>query len=176
MKINKEYEKNVNYILNNENFVLLKNDNHHGTNKYDHCKRVSYLSYLMAKIFRANSKATSRAGLLHDFFYGSRTAKEENSYLKHPLTSAKNAKKYFEIDENEKNIIETHMFHNALLKNMIPFTTEEEKEYFKNYKPKNKESVIVCVSDLLVSIFEVFAYKVRYSCALYMIFFINIMR
>ena len=176
MKINKEYKNIVNSILNNENFILLKNDNHHGSNKYDHCKRVSYLSFLLAKIFNANSKEVARAGLLHDFFYGSRTAKKENSYFQHPITSAKNAKKYFDIDENEKNIIESHMYHNATLKNIMPFTTEEEKEYFKKYKPQNKESSIVCVADLLVSFFEVITYKVSYSCGLYTLFFINLMR
>jgi len=174
--MNKKYNKIVEHILNSEHFVLLKNDNHHGTSKYAHCKRVSYLSYIIAKIFKANTHDVARAGLLHDFFYGSRLATEENSYLRHPLTSSRNASKYFNINELEKNIIETHMYHNALLKNIMPFTKEEEKEYFKNYQPKNKESIIVCVSDLLVSIYEVVTYKVSYSMALYTIFFMNIMR
>ena len=174
MKLNREYQKIVSCILNNEKFVVLKNDIHHGTNKYDHCKRVSYLSYLIAKIFKANHREVARAGLLHDFFYGSRTSKEENSYLKHPITSAKNAKKYFDIKDNEKHIIETHMYHNAILKNILPKTTMEEKNYFKNYKPRTKESKIVCISDLLISLFEVITYKVKYSCALYMIFLMNV--
>lgn len=174
--MNKKYNKIVEHILNSEHFVLLKNDNHHGTSKYAHCKRVSYLSYLFAKIFQANEHDVARAGLLHDFFYGSRLSKDENSYLQHPITSSKNAKKYFNINENEKNIIETHMFHNALLKNIMPFTTSEEKDYFKNYRPNNKESIIVCVSDLLVSLYEVLTYKVRYSCSLYILFLMNIIR
>lgn len=174
MKLNREYKKITSCILNNENFVLLKNDIHHGTTKYAHCKRVSYLSYLIAKIFKANHREVARAGLLHDFFYGSRTAKEENSYLKHPITSAQNAEKYFNLKESEKHIIETHMYHNALFKNMLPFATKEEKNYFENYKPTSKESKIVCISDLLVSLFEVITYKVKYSCALYMIFLMNV--
>lgn len=176
MKINKEYKEITDSILNNENYNLLKNDNHHGTSKYEHCKRVSYLSFLLAKIFRCNKKEAARAGLLHDFFFGTRLEKEENSYLKHPLTSSKNAKEYFEVNENEVNIIESHMYHHALVKSLNPFAKTEELEYLENYKPKNKESVIVCISDLLVSIYEVGTYKIRYNSCLYILFLFNIMR
>lgn len=175
MKLNKEYKEISNDILNNENFELLKNDIHHGTSKYAHCKRVSYLSFLLSKIFGGNSKKVVRAGLLHDFFFGTRTAKEENSYFKHPMTSVKNARKYFEIDEKEANIIKSHMFHYAFIKNLTPFINKEEKEYYKSYKPQSKESIIVCVSDLLVSIFEVCAFKIRYNTSLYLIFILNLL-
>lgn len=176
MKLKKEYKKIVNNILYDNKFILLKNDNHHGTNKYNHCKRVSYLSYILAKIFKANTKEVAIAGLLHDFFYGERLQKEENSYLKHPITSATNAEFYFNIDKKEKEIIESHMFHYAFFKKVTLFSNEEDKLYFKNYKPKNKESAIVCISDLFVSIFEAITYKVRYSCVLYIFFLLNITR
>lgn len=176
MKINKEYREITQNILNDENYKLLKNDTHHGTNKYDHCKRVSYLSFLMAKVFKGNTEEVARAGLLHDFFFGGRTEKEENSYFSHPLTSARNAKEYFNIEDSEVKIIESHMYHYALVRRVFPFLKKEDKEYFSNYKPKNKDSVIVCVSDLLISFFEVCAFKVRYSVSLYIIFLINIMR
>lgn len=176
MKINKEYKELTNDILTNDNFTILQNDVHHGTNKFAHCKRVSYLSFLLSKIFRGNCKNAARGGLLHDFFYGSRTSKEENDYLKHPLTSANNAKRYFEINEDEVNIIKSHMYHHALLKRLLPFMKEEDKKYLVENKPKNKEAVIVCVSDLLVSLFEVCAFKIRYSVCLYMIFFMNVIR
>ena len=99
MSLNKEYKEISDDILNNDNFSILKNDVHHGTNKYDHCKRVSYLSFLLTKLFKGNSESAARAGLLHDFFYGCRTEKEENDYLRHPKTSSNNAKKYFSISE-----------------------------------------------------------------------------
>lgn len=176
MKLNKEYKEITSEILENEYFALLKNDTHHGSNKYDHCVRVSYLSFLLAKLFKGNRTEVARAGLLHDFFFGTRTSKDENDYLKHPKTSAKNAEKYFSIDENEKDIIESHMFHHALIKRLTPFMSEEDKAYFKNNKPKNKDGIIVCVSDLLVSIFEVCAYKIRYNTCLYILFLLNIVR
>lgn len=176
MKLNREYDEITQSILYNDKFVILKNDNHHGTNKYDHSKRVSYLSFLIAKMFRANSKEAAKAGLLHDFFYGERTEKEENSYLNHPITSANNAKKYFCITENEEKIIKSHMYHHAICKKLTPFLTEKDKDYLKKYKPNSKESIIVCISDLLVSIFEVGTFKIRYSTSLYIIFLINIFR
>lgn len=175
MSINKEFNKLTRDILLDEKFLLLKKDVHHGSNKYDHCKRVSYLSFLLAKLLKANCKNTTRAGLLHDFFYGSRTSKEENDYLKHPKTSANNARQFFGINEQEGQIIESHMYHHALCKRILPFMNEDDKKYFINNKPKNKESVIVCLSDLLVSIYEVCVYKVRYNTCLYVLFLVNIM-
>jgi len=176
MKINKEYKELTNDIINDKSFNLLKNDVHHGTNKYDHCKRVSYLSFLISKLLKGNYKNAARAGLLHDFFFGGRTAREENNYLKHPQTSANNAKKYFEINESEENIIKSHMYHHALVRRIFPIINDEVKDYLKHNKPNNKDSVIVCLSDLLVSIFEVCAFKIRYSVCLYVIFFTNIIR
>ena len=176
MKINKEYKELTNDIINNENFELLKNDVHHGSNKYDHCKRVSYLSFLISKLFKCNYKNAARAGLLHDFFFGCRTAKDENDYFKHPKTSAENAKRFFNITNKEENIIKSHMYHYALIKKLSHFIKEEDEIYFKDNKPKDKESIIVCVSDLLVSIFEVCAFKVRYNVCLYILFIMNIFR
>ena len=172
MKLNKEYKEITRDIINNEYFTALKNDTHHGTNRYDHCKRVSYLSFLMTKLLRGKSEDAAKAGLLHDFFFGN-TA---NSYLNHPKTSAINAKKYFSINDFEAEIIETHMYHYALVKKALPFINHDDKVIAKDYKPKSKEGYIVCISDLLVSIFELGFFKVRYSFCLYLIFIINIIR
>ena len=131
MKNINEYYRLAGNILTNDYFLELKKDNHHGTNKYDHCKRVSYISFLLAKILKANKREVVRAGLLHDFFFGERTEKEENSYLKHPKTSAINAKKYFNITEKEAKDIETHMFHHVLVKKVLPFVNYKEKAKIK---------------------------------------------
>ena len=65
-----EFLELANDILNDDKFKLLKNDRHHGSNKYDHCKRVSYVSYRIAKFFNSDYKSIVRPALLHDFFYG----------------------------------------------------------------------------------------------------------
>lgn len=169
MKLNKEYKEITRDILENEEFLTLKDDTHHGTNRYDHCKRVSYLSFLMAKLFKGNCENVVKAGLLHDFFHGS------SSYLDHPKKSVENAKKEFEITDKEVNIIETHMYHYALLKKTFPFINNKEKVNAKEYKPTCKEGFIVCISDLLVSIFECGVFKVRYNTCLYVLFLINLL-
>ena len=176
MKINKEYREISKEILENEYFLELKNDNHHCTNRYDHCKRVSYLSYILAKIFHGNSKEVIRAGLLHDFFHGTTNENPSISYLNHPITSAENAKKYFAISDKEANIIKTHMYHYALLNKSTSLFRKEKINNLKEYRPTCKEGVIVCISDLLVSIFEVGRYKIRYDMCLYLIFIVNLVR
>lgn len=178
MNFNKEYREITKEILESETFNLLKRDIHHGTNKFEHCKRVSYLSFLIAKILKCNVRDTARGGLLHDFFFGTRTEKKENDYLCHPKTSVINAKKYFDINNNEERIIENHMFHCAIIKKFTPFLkmVDGDQNYFMENKPSSKESVIVCISDLLVSIFEVLRFKIKYNAALYVIFLINIVK
>ena len=167
MKLNKEFKEYTRDILENEDFKLLKNDSHHGTNRYDHCKRVSYLSFLISKIFKGNSERAIKAGLLHDYFHGT------SSYLEHPSICALNAKEHFNITAE---IIKTHMYHYALVQKLNPFKGKEDKKNAKEYRPTSKEGVIVCVSDLLVSIFECGIFKVRYNACLYILFIINLMR
>ena len=174
MKLNREYKEIANNILENKQFLELKNDNHHGSNRYDHCKRVSYLSFLIAKIFKGNTEEVIISGLLHDFFHGTTNSSAEISYLTHPYMSANNAKKYFDINKDEEDIIKTHMYHYALVKNAFPFINKREKVNAKEYKPTSKEGYIVCISDLLVSIFEVGIFKVRYTACLYFIFLVNL--
>ena len=78
-KSNNEFESYIKDILTNKNFLITKKDLHHGTSKYEHSIRVAKLSYKLGKIFKADLKAVSRAGLLHDFFFGTRKDKPENS-------------------------------------------------------------------------------------------------
>ena len=161
-------------VLNDEKFKLLKKDRHHGTNKYDHCKRVSYVSYKIAKFFNIDYKKIVRPALLHDFFYGERTEKPENAYLEHPKTSAANARYYFNVDEEEESIIRTHMFHFLVLRKLLPFISFRDNGKFKDNTPKSKEAWIVCFSDLLVSVVEAGKYKVNYSVYLIGLFLLNI--
>ena len=175
MKNINEYYRLAGNILTNDYFLALKKDNHHGTNKYDHCKRVSYISFLLAKILKADKREVVRAGLLHDFFYGERTEKEENSYLKHPKTSAINAKKYFNVSDKEAKDIETHMFHHVLIKKILPFVNYKEKAKIKDNCPKSKEAAIICFSDLLVSVYEFEKYRLRYGISLTFVFLLNLL-
>ncbi len=172
---NKEFESLVSDIINNEYFLETKKDLHHGTSKYEHSMRVAKLSYKLARIFKADIKDTTRAGLLHDFFLGTRKEKPENSYLRHPVTAMNNAKKYFNVNDIEAEAIKTHMFHQVLLKKLFPFINRKEKVSVKEFKPKSKEGWIICASDLLVSIMECERFQFTYVANVALLLVFNIL-
>lgn len=174
MKFNIEYNEFIKDIITDKDFLELKNDSHHGSNRYEHCKRVSYLSYLLGRLFKCDIKSICRSSILHDFFHGSTKLNNKLSYTNHPKVSIKNAKKNFNLSTFEESIIATHMYHYALLKNIFPFINNQEKVNAKKYRPTSKEGYIVCIADLLVSIYEACIYKVRYNTCLYIIFLINL--
>ncbi len=169
-----EFDLLVKDILENEHFLETKKDLHHGSSKYEHCLRVARMSYRLAKFFKADVKSATKAGLLHDFFLGTRKEKPENSYLRHPLTAASNAKKYFDVTPLEEEAIKTHMFHQVLLKKLFPFINREEKASIKEFKPKSKEGWIICASDLLVSIIECERFQFTYAANVALILIFNI--
>lgn len=109
-----DYYSIVKDILTNEEFNKTKEIVHHGYNRYDHCIRVSYYSYRIAKLLKLDYISAARAGLLHDFFLEkndeAKFSKKIKTLLSHPREAAKLSKKYFDINEKEQNIIEAHMF------------------------------------------------------------------
>lgn len=173
-KTNIEFENLVSDILENEYFLETKKDIHHGTSKYEHSIRVAKLSYNLSKIFKVDRKATARAGLLHDFFFGTRKEKPENSYLRHPVTASLNAQKYFNVSELESEAIKTHMFHQVLLKKIFPFINHKEKASIKEFKPKSKEGWIICASDMIVSIMECERFQFSYVANVALLLVFNI--
>lgn len=136
--LDKKYLKEVDYILNNEEFLKTKNLLHHGQNRYDHSVRVSYLSYKVSKFLGLNYKSAARGGLLHDFFLEtSDIPKEKSKLLKtHPKIALKKSSSLFDLSDLEKDIIETHMF---------PVTLKV---------PRYAESWIVDIVDDIVSVYE----------------------
>lgn len=168
-----EFEYIVKDIINNEYFLKTKDDIHHGSNKYEHLVRVAKCSYVLSKILKADVKSSTRAGLLHDFFFGTRKEKVENSYLNHPITASKNAKKYFNVSKLEEDAIKTHMFHHVLTKKILPINIHE-KAKLNESKPISKEGWIVCISDLLVSMFEASRFELSYVANLSFLILFNI--
>lgn len=115
METDKEYLDMVEDILGHDEFSKLHQITHHYvTTRYNHCLFVSYMSYLMGKKLNLDTRALARAGLLHDFFLESRDeicAMHQGSHnAVHPKIALKNAQKYFEISDVEKDIILKHMF------------------------------------------------------------------
>ena len=134
-----EYNRLVADILTHKKFMKLKDCVHHGTTRFEHSLRVSYYSYLVTKKLKLNYIDTARGGLLHDFFVNEDLTKRKQqlSMFFHPYPALKNAKKYFRINELEKDIIINHMF--PTLPHKIP---------------KSMESWIVSMVDKVIAIYE----------------------
>ncbi len=126
-------------ILDNKDFNKLKENKHHGLNRYEHSVKVSYYSYKLAKSLKLNYKETARAGLLHDFFNDTDLTgkKRKLSAFYHPYKSLENSTKTFYVSEMEQDIIISHMF--PLIPHKIP---------------KYAESWLVSTVDKLVAIYE----------------------
>lgn len=136
---NYEYMNIIDDILQNKEFLRIRECKHHGLTRLDHSLRVSYYSYLICKRLRLNYVACARGGLLHDFFHDEDMSGHKKSFSMffHPFYSLKNAKHFFEISEIEEDIIINHMF--PTLPNKIP---------------RYAESWIVSLVDKVVATYE----------------------
>lgn len=116
-----EFYSYIGDILNNKDFLELKNFRHHyNTSRYQHCINVSYASYLFAKKFHIEHiREIVRASLLHDFFlYDWHGVGHRNDLgllqgfhaFYHPFIALEEAEKRFILSDREKDIIKTHMF------------------------------------------------------------------
>ena len=109
-----EYMSYVQDLLETEAVKKLANYTQHvHSTRLEHSISVSYYSYLLAKKWGGNAKATARAGLLHDlFYYDWRTTKFDegtHAYI-HPRIAVKNAEKITELSDLERDIILKHMW------------------------------------------------------------------
>ncbi len=120
---------------------------HGNTSCLLHSIAVAYYSYRLSKFFHINvhEKELIRGALLHDYFlydWHSKYKPTRNVGLHgriHPKIALYNAKKDFNVNELEQEIILHHMF-------PLTFTP-----------PKHRESLIVCLVDKACSVYEVFS-------------------
>ncbi len=107
----KEFNKIIKDIVTNEEFMKLQNEVHHSTTRFDHSLRVAYEVYTKLRDSNQNYVEATRAALLHDFFFDDNLSSSQNDRLNnHPLIALENAKKYFDINELQENIILSHMY------------------------------------------------------------------
>ena len=149
--VDKEYMDYIEEFAKSDIVKEMKKYVQHGdTSTYEHCLKVSYASYKLAKLLGLNAKECAIGGLLHDLFLydwhdKNREGKHE-FFLPHGFThgvvAERNAKKYFDINEVCSDIIVTHMF---------PLTIWKV--------PKYKESYVVLMVDKYLSTAEVFKRK-----------------
>lgn len=154
-----EFNKIANEIINSDKYQSLKDDYHHGLNRYIHSMNVARNTYYVTKFLRMDYVSATRGALLHDYFndvdYRS-TKGIKKAYL-HPVIALNNARREYELNPKEENIIISHMFP---LSNSIP---------------NCKESWVVTTVDKVVALRECSIYKVREKFALAFVFIINLL-
>lgn len=89
---------------------------HHGnSNCYQHCMNVAYYNYKICRFFHLDAVSAARAGMLHDLFlydWHTHAKKTGNHFhgFTHPKTAYRNARKFWQLNHVEKDIILTHMW------------------------------------------------------------------
>ena len=127
-------------ILENQKVNKLSEYLHHkNVSRLEHSLNVAYKSicFVRKHNLSVDEKSLIRGALLHDFFlYNLKNERIKNHLVRHPYIAYENAKREFNLNAIEKDII---------LKHMWPLT---------NRIPKYKESLIVCLVDTYYAIKE----------------------
>ena len=116
---------------------------HVDINCLEHCVFVAYVSFLICRRMGWDFRAAARGGLLHDLFlYDWHHHKRKGFWphgFTHPAQALQNARRYFELDPVEEDVI---------LKHMWPLTLR--------HMPLTPEAAVVCLADKLCALAEVF--------------------
>ena len=136
-----EIEHLIKDLKDHEKVREMKNFTQHGKiSTFHHCYSVACASYKLNKKLHlhADKKALMTGAMLHDFFLYDWHDKENRPKgmhgYRHAKCAAKNARKYFDVDDKVNHIISTHMWPLNLTK-----------------LPRNREAWIVCLADKYVS-------------------------
>lgn len=126
-------------FANNPKVKVMSQFKQHGQiTTYDHCVHVVNVGLKLAKKLRCTNEQMQNlivGGMLHDYFLydyhitGARLPEGIHAWV-HPSIALKEADKTFELNNVQRNIIETHMFPTTL-----------------RHIPKSKEAWIVCLVD-----------------------------
>ena len=142
-----EFFNIINDIISNDTVKKMRNFRQHcDTSCYEHCIRVAYYSYYIAKKIGLDYVSTARAAMLHDLFlYDWRNSCKDKKFSEfhafaHPRIALKNASELFDLNPLEQDII---------LKHMWPVTIAF---------PKYRESYIVTFMDKYSALKESFIY------------------
>lgn len=153
-----EFESIIKDIENNNNFRELDSELHHGISRYGHSYRVAKGVYILTKSLGFSSfRDATRAALLHDFYFNYQLEDKNvgKKFIEHPSLAVLNASKYYELNDVQKNMIESHMFPTCKV------------------LPKYKESLCLTLVDKVVAIYEMQRYKVGMKLGIYLLFLFN---
>lgn len=138
-----EYMECVRDLIDHEIVKSMKNFiQHSNIDCLEHSMTVSYMSYEACKRLGLDYRSAARGGLLHDLFlydWHTTRTKEGLHGFTHPYTALYNARKYYELNSIEEDIIVKHMW---------PLTLR---------LPRYKESVVVSMVDKYCSMAEIFS-------------------
>lgn len=125
---NEEFYECIKDIAEHPVVLRMKLYPHHGsTNCYRHCMNVSYYNYQICRMLGLDARSAARAGMVHDLFlydWHTHAKKTGDRFhgMTHPAAALKNAEKFFELNNTERDIIRTHMWPVTLF--AVPRTKE----------------------------------------------------
>lgn len=140
---NRQFRMYLKRYQNDARVLEMKRYKQHGTvSTYDHCWNVARLSFWISRRFgiRVDEKALITGAFLHDFYLYDWHIPEDSHRFHgfcHANAARENAVMYFQVNEKEQSIIESHMW---------PLTI--------TCVPQNREAVIVCIADKVCSVIE----------------------
>lgn len=147
MKISKEEQERLEQIyqtfLNNPKILRMKNIRmHRGSNCYEHCFKVARkaIKYSLRSHKKIDFEVVLLGAILHDYYlydWRDDCSKKKGHAKNHQYIAAKNAAEDFEISNEVKKVIVSHMW---------PIN---HKEF-----PKSREAKIVSLCDKMVTIGE----------------------
>lgn len=147
MKNDKEFNYIIKDILENKKVNEMKNYiQHSDVSCFDHCYNCSYYCYKICKKMKLDYVSAARAAMLHDFFLYDWHIKNNRKGLHaftHPMCAYENAKKEFNLNNIEKDIIIKHMW---------PVTLS---------LPRYKESFILTLVDKYSACMETLSYLIK---------------
>lgn len=152
-----DFDTIANEIIYKDKFQSLKEDPHHGLNRYVHTMHVAKGTYYLSRFLHMDYVSATRGALLHDYFNDAdyRSTKGIKKGAIHPVIALNNARREYKLNAKEENIIVSHMFPMG------------------DVIPNCKESWVVTTVDKFVAIRECSIYKLREKIALIIIFLVN---
>ena len=140
------YEEKMESMMEDPRILQMKQFRQHRTgNTYNHVCHVARMSYKISQKLHidVNEDSMLRGAMLHDYYLYDFMRNPIGPYrhgTTHPEKALENASQEFDLNEKEKNIIESHMWPLTLL-----------------HLPKSREAWIVSMADKICAVKEVVA-------------------
>lgn len=107
------YDSCVSDLIDSPGVLSMSEFTQHGNvSCLEHCKHVSYYSYVLCRLLGLDYRSAARGGLLHDYFLYDWHYNAPSRWhgFEHPYIALENAKRDFELTETECDIIKKHMW------------------------------------------------------------------